>query len=325
MTDVRPNRPEHSCSHTLRGGSCLMSLAQLAKPLAIICSLCRGSIGCLPCSEEVHGPLGRWLKMRHMKMLGTVIALSLVAGCGEFQGVQNGASLWSQTTAQVPMSNPGPPGPPTPKDDEPPPSPPPPKFHGEACISGSDDQEYSYEFCYSAQSEGFYADITNAPPRYTDIRLKEARSQASIKNTTPNRQAPPKLMMVAFRALYNMTSPVCTTKGVGTGIYIGTEDTPGYCSMSWAGYAQNARGISMDMESVTELSSRSSAPLENIPESSAPALIHALHEPHSLVLLIDMGDRDVLHLPKACQVEVRSASPHRRPFVIPVEGYEPVC
>lgn len=262
--------------------------------------------------------------MRYMKMLGTAIALSLIAVCGGFQGVQNGASLWSQTTDQVPVSAPGPTDPPTPVESAPvPPSPP--RINAKACISGHDGQDYLYEFCYSAQSDGFYGDITNAPPRYTDIRLKEASFKASIKNKTPNRQAPPKLMLVAFRALYNMTSPVCTIEGVGTGIYMGTDDTPEYCSVSWAGYAHNARGISMDIEGVATFSSRSSSPIENIPESSAPALIHALHQPHSLVLLVDMGDRSVLHLPNGCQVEVRSASPTRRPFAIPVRGYQPVC
>lgn len=259
--------------------------------------------------------------MRYMKMLGTVLALSLIA-VGTEQGVQDSTALWSQTTAQMPISAPGPAASPPP--DVPPP-PLPPRFHGEGCFAGHDGENYMYEFCYSAQSDGFYSDITNAPPGYTDIRLKEASSKASIKNTTPKRNAPPKLMLIAFRALYNMTSPVCTTEGVGTGIYIGVGDTPKYCSVSWASHAQNTRGISMDTDSTAEFSSRSTAPLENIPESSAPTLIDALHQPHSLVLLVDLGDRDGLHLPNECQVEVRSTSPIRRPFAIPVERYQPVC
>lgn len=51
--------------------------------------------------------------MRYMKMLGTVLALSLIA-VGTEQGVQDSTALWSQTTAQMPISAPGPAAPPPP-------------------------------------------------------------------------------------------------------------------------------------------------------------------------------------------------------------------
>lgn len=264
--------------------------------------------------------------MRYRAVFGTAIALSVVAGCGELSGIYKSAFHWDHATDQTPISAPGPTVAPAPKDGErSDPATPRPRFHGKACLSGLDEQGYSYNFCYAAQSDGFYGDITNAPPGLTDIRLKGASSAASLINTTPNREAPAKPMLVTFRALYNTGSLVCTTEGVGTEIYIDDDDKPEFCSVSWAGYAQNTSTSRIDQDGVAEFSSRSNSPIEKVPESSGQALIDALHQPHALVVLIDKGDRGVFQVPKECQVEVRSTSPIRRPFAIPVEGYQPVC
>lgn len=198
------------------------------------------------------------------------------------------------------------------------------RFYAEGCADAIGTAGYTYNLCYIGRSEGFYSKVTNAAPGFTDIFYREGKSSGSLKNTTPQRQAPRNQLQFSFHAIYPTDSLVCqasdgSEKLIGTPLDLDDDDNPEYCSVAWSDEASSTQPPGtgdLPVDGVIKFHSFGTA-IENIPEATAPALLEALNNPQSLGVFVRYGG--TLTLPGACELKAMDS------FLIPVEGYKPIC
>lgn len=199
-------------------------------------------------------------------------------------------------------------------------------FYAEGCLPISTTKGYSYNFCYLGQSEGYYSNVTNAEPGFTDLFLKDPSSGGSLKNTTPNRKAPLLPMRLTFKALHTKESPVCTAsapdrwgteKPIAAPV-LAADKATGYCMVDWAAPSVNPSQEEFAVDGVLKFSRGEYEAIEGVSESSAPQLIAALNAPARLMMFVVKPDS--FSLPGECQV-----SGEGQTVSIPVDGREPIC